>query len=330
MDSITVIFRLPASVLLLTVFLAYAQSASRAERSTVVPDASMRSILRDMRLEFTEKTSDNSAAFDFQLNGHQVTLLNHIKDMQLSACFDVSIALMKINRMLKMNQWNQQHFSTRAYRDELGCASLGANMGFAGGVTKAMIEDYIREFSTSVTVFARFVAASPVATMAWSQSREDTRSAPPWPSATTSVPGLLRINPNITLRYDPEKWKQTPSHEAGHFALSHSSAKGHALIIAEPIAVPLYSTQDVALANAQAVDPSAKVVFRDQRKVNGVVLRILKIEAEVDAVPMVYWGYYYADPNSTVQVVTYTEKALLPEHEDDFREFLNGLAVSVF
>jgi len=288
----------------------------------------MRSILHDMHLEFTEKTSEDSAAFDFQLNGHQVTLLNHVKDMQLSACFDYSIALMKIKPLLKMNQWNQQHFSTRAYRDELGCASLGGNLGFAGGVTNAMIEDYIRAFSTDIAVFARTVAASPVATMAWSQSREDTR--PAWPSATSSVPGLLKINPNITLKYDPEKWKQTPTHEAGHFALSHSSTKANALVIAESIAVPLVSTQDVALANVQAVDPSAKVVFRDQRKVNGVVLRILKIEAEVDAVPMVYWGYYYADRNSTVQVVTYTEKALFAEHESDFQELLNGLAVSVF
>ena len=140
--------------------------------------------------------------------------------MRLSACFDGIIALMK------MNQWNRQHFFTGAYTDELGCASLRADVGFAGGMTRAMIEEYIRQFSTAVTVFERFVAASPVAAMAWSQSREDTTSAPPWPRATGPAVGLLRINPNITLKYDPEKWKQTPSHEVGQFALSHSSTRG--------------------------------------------------------------------------------------------------------
>ena len=66
----------------------------------------------------------------------------------------------------------------------------------------------------------------------------------------------------------------------GRFLFSRSSGGGHALVIAEPIAVPLGSVEDVALANAQLVDPNAKIVFRDQRKVNGVVLRFLKIEAD--------------------------------------------------
>ena len=57
---------------------------------------------------------------------------------------------------------------------------------------------------------------------------------------------------------------------------------------------------------------------------------ILKIEAEINTVPMVYWGYYYAGQGSTVQVVTYTTKALLPKSENDFMELLNGLTVSVF
>ena len=76
------------------------------------------------------------------------------------------------------------------------------------------------------------------------------------------------------------------------------------LVIAERISVPLDSLQDVALANAQVADPSAKLVFRHKRRVNGVVLWFLKIEAEIDSVPMVYWGYYYADRNSTVQVAS--------------------------
>jgi hypothetical protein len=333
------------SKLLLAAFLAHAQPASNTARSAAVPHSTMRSILRGLRVEFSEKPADDSVAFDFQLNSHKVTLLNHIKDMQLSACFEGVVDPMKMNR------WSQEHFFTRAYVDEQGCASLGADVNFAGGVTKAMIEEWVNEFSTAVTVFARFVTelpsgantsastpstgipptpdgpASPIGKMAWSQSRADTRSVPAQQSESMSVPGLLTINRNLTLRYDPEKWKQTPSHDAAQFALSYSCGAGHAMVIAEPISVPPDSVEEVALANAQFADPNAKVVFRHKRRVDGVDLWLLKIEAELGTVPMVYCGYYYAGPSSTVQVVAYTTKTLFAESENDFMEFLNGLVV---
>jgi hypothetical protein len=64
------------------------------------------------------------------------------------------------------------------------------------------------------------------------------------------------------------------------------------------------------------------------RVTNEADLYFLKIEANVDTVPMVYCGYFYAGENGTVQVVTYTAKALLPEYEREFMDFLNGFAVS--
>ena len=129
--------------------------------------------------------------------------------------------------------------------------------------------------------------------MAWSQLGQPTKRTVPWPDAT-SVPGLLKMNRNVSLKYDPALWKQVEPHNAGEFVLLHSSGDAHALVIAEPIAVPLASVQDVALANAQAADPNAKVVFRDKRRVNGADLYFLKIEANVDTVPMVYCGDHYA------------------------------------
>ena len=52
----------------------------------------------------------------------------------------------------------------------------------------------------------------------------------------------------------------------------------------ERIEVPRLSVEDIALANAQLVDPQAKIVFRQQRRINGVDVRFLKIEAEVNRV----------------------------------------------
>jgi hypothetical protein len=151
---------------------------------------------------------------------------------------------------------------------------------------------------------------------------------PPGPGATGSVPGLLKIDSKVSLKYDPEQWRPAASDVGGQFAFSHSSAGGHALVIVERTAVPLDAVEDVALSNAQAVDPHARVVFRNRNWVNGVAFRFLKIEATVGTIPMDYWGYFYVGEGCTVQVITYTEKSQLPEHERGFMDFLNGLTVS--
>src|SRR5258708_11600412 len=264
--------------------------------------------------------------------------------MQLSACVEDHVGPMKAN------QWHQDHFFTRAYLDQHGCVALGSDVGFAGGVTNEMIEAFVSEFCTDVTIYAKFVtnlqpgsrtpsappgtgaqqadrSLLPIGTMTWSQLGQQMKPTAPWPDAT-SVPGILKINRNISLKYDPDLWKQAAPHNDGEFVLLHSSGAGHALVIAERIAVPLDSVEDVALANAQAVDSNAKVVFRHKRRVNGADLYFLKIEANVDTVPMAYSGYFYAGENGTVQVVTYTAKSLLPEYEREFMDFLNGFVVS--
>ena len=334
-----------ASILLLTALLGHAQPAANTNRSTTISDARMRTLLQGMGVNFTESSSDDSTVFAFQLNDHTVTLLNQVTSMQLSACFEGPVDLMKAN------QWNQVHYSTRVYVDQHGCGSLGANVGFAGGLTNEMIEAFISQFCTDVTIYGKYVSgppsdpipppappgaavqqvvrsSSPIGTMAWTQLGQRTKRAAPWSDATKSAPGLLNIRGNISLKYDPDRWKLTASHNERAFDLSHSSGDAHALVIAEPVAVPPDVISDIALANAQSADPNAKVIFRDKRRINGAAVYFLKIEANVDTVPMVYWGYFYAGENGTVQVVMSTTKTLLPQYQKDFLDFLNGFTVS--
>jgi len=338
-----VTLRLSASILFLAALLGHAQSTANTNGSADISPATMRLLLQGLGFQFTEKSSGDSAAFALHFDGHSVTLLSHAKIIQLSACFEDHVA------PIKQNQWNREHFSTRAYVDEQGCDSLGADVNFGVRVTNEMIEEFIGEFFTDVTIYAKFVtelppapntpsappaagpadrSTSPVGPMEWSQLGQNTKSVPPWPDAARSVPGLLKINRNISLRYDPDRWRQTAPDNDGQLALAHSSGDGHALVIAERIAVPRGSVEDVALANAQSVDPKAKIVFSQQRRVNGVDVRFLKIEADVNAVPMVYWGCFCGGEYGTVQVVTYTTKTLLPEYEKEFMDFLNGFMVS--
>ena len=219
-------------------------------------------------------------------------VLNKIKGLSLSACFDGGFEPMKAN------QWNREHFSTRAYLGETGCGSLGSDVSFGGGSTNQMIEDFVRQFCTDLVVFARFLAnspagiqsldrpASPIATMAWSQVGLPTKRVPPWAEPTRSVPGLLQIASKVSLKYDPDQWTPAAPHVDGQFAFSHSSGGGHALVLSERTAVPLGSVEDVVLANAQAVDPHARVVFRNRSWAKGVTFSFLKIEATVGTTPM--------------------------------------------
>ncbi|MBZ5575369.1 MAG: YbjN domain-containing protein [Acidobacteriia bacterium] len=155
----------------------------------------------------------------FHLNSRSVTVLNRRNGIHLSACFGVGVDL------LKQNQWNREHFSTGAYLDDQGCNALRSDVTFGGGATNRMIEEFVRQFCTDVAIFAKVVAQppsgpntpsaspaavvslsnrprSPIGPMAWSQSPPYAKHAPPLPGAASSVPGLLKINPKISLRYD--------------------------------------------------------------------------------------------------------------------------------
>ncbi len=330
--------RLSASILFLVALPGNAQSTANTNGSADISPARMRLLLQARGFEFTEESSDGSATFAFQLNGHAVTLLSHEKIIQLSACLEDNFSPMKAN------QWNREHFSSGVYLDPQRCAALRANANFGVRVTDEMIEEFIDGFFTDMTIYGKFLTefppaggpadrpTSPIGPMEWSQLGQNTKSVPPWADAAKPVPELLKINRNISLKYDPTQWRltapETSLDKDGQWALAHSSGDAHALVIAERIAVPRSSVEDIALANAQSVDPNARIVFRQQRRVNGVDVRFLKIEADVNAVPMVYWGCFYGGEYGTVQVVTYTAKTLWPDYEKKFMDFLDGFMVS--
>ena len=332
---------LSASILLLMILPARAQSPAKDTQSVPISDARMRSVLAGMALDFTEAPGGDATVFAIRLDGHRVALRNRAEGLSLSACFAGGI------EPIQANQWNREHFSTRAFLDEKGCVSLGAEVRFGGRPTIPMIQDFVRGFCTDVAVFARFLArpaaapdspaaavlsldrlASPIGAMAWTQLGPFAKRTPPAAAAVGSVPGLLKIHPDVALKYDPAQWTPAPPRGDGQFAFSHASGAAHALVVSEPVAVPLDSVADVVLANAQSVDPHARVVFRHRRWANGVAWWFLKVEAAVETTPMVYWGYFYAGEGRTVQVVAYTETSRLPEYGQAFTDFLNGLTVS--
>jgi len=145
-----------------------------------------------------------------------------------------------------------------------------------------------------------------------------------------SNPGLLFVNSKVSIKYDPKKWNQRRSDEVGHFKFIHSSSDGYAMamVIAERIPTPIDSLPDIVLSAIHSAGLNATIVFKEKRTVNGTDVWFLKMDGEVDTVPIVYCGYYYGGKGGTVQVVAFTAKTLFSEFEKDFMDFLNGLWIS--
>jgi hypothetical protein len=138
----------------------------------------------------------------------------------------------------------------------------------------------------------------------------------------------LSVNPKVHIEYDRQKWKQTKTNEVATFLFTHSSGDGYVKIMSERLSPPFDSLPDIVLSNLQEDDSSARIVFKEKRRVNGVDVWFIKMETEVNKIPLVLCGYYYAGKNGTVQVVTITGKNLFSEFEKDFMDFLSGLWIS--
>ena len=61
---------------------------------------------------------------------------------------------------------------------------------------------------------------------------------------------------------------------------------------------------------------------------NGTEMWFIKIDGQVDNVPIAYWGYFYSSKDGMVGAITISRKAASSEFEKDRMEFLNGLRIS--
>jgi hypothetical protein len=149
--------------------------------------------------------------------------------------------------------------------------------------------------------------------------------------ASPNIRGQLSLNSGkITVAYDEKKWRLINHEDAWHYTLRHHSGKGIVMVFAEAEGAPFRedSIPSAALAETRSEDPNARIVFQEKRLVHGVQMWCIKIEANVKAVPVVFYGYYYGGTVGTVRVITFVEKEDQKKSlERDFAKFLNSLRV---
>jgi len=126
----------------------------------------------------------------------------------------------------------------------------------------------------------------------------------------------------------PDTWKKLDKVDNGvEVGFEHKDGEMQAFIFAERIEIPLDKLKKIVLENMQALDKNAKIVFEEKRTVNGKKVLCLALEAAVEGIEVVYYGYYYSGDEGTIQVVTWTGRKLFKELKPEMEDFLNGFEI---
>lgn len=128
--------------------------------------------------------------------------------------------------------------------------------------------------------------------------------------------------------YDNTKWvivNQADDQGRIHFKLKRGDA--YAFVLIEEIGIPIATLREVALENAKAAAPDARIIFEENRTVNKTQVLCMKIEGTVKGIPFRYYGYYYGGKQGSIQLLTFTGQGIFEKYEQDFTDFLNGLEI---
>lgn len=170
-------------------------------------------------------------------------------------------------------------------------------------------------------------AAQPTGESARVTTRQ-TRPAPEFERPQSSSVGLRSRVGFMGFVYDPATWRQMqPLGPDVEFQLEHSSKAAWVMLIAEDVPMSIRALRAAALGNAQRTSPEARIVFEENRVVNGTEILCMRMELEFDEIPFTYLGYYWAGDEGAAQLIAYSEQHLFSRFEEDFNDLLNGFEV---
>ena len=158
-----------------------------------------------------------------------------------------------------------------------------------------------------------YVAVAPVSSAGASKRTEN----------ATSKVELGRTG--YSFYFDPEKWLQKPNDPDGKMIFVQKTGGDiYGMIISERIQAGADNLVKLALQNAKAVAPDAKITYSATKVVNGFPVRVATIQGNTQGIGFVYHSYYFSGKGGMVQVVTYTGANLFEESKPEMEEFLNG------
>lgn len=151
---------------------------------------------------------------------------------------------------------------------------------------------------------------------------------PPKPQPTRKLYKPQRGN--FGVWYDESKWqlsRRPNATDPNSQMFMLRGGDGYAVVITEELGIPMTALKRIALENAKTAASDAKIVFEEQRTVNGREVLCLKLTGTIEGIPFQYYGYYYGGKAGTIQVLTFTGESIFGKYEAEFTEFLNGLEI---
>jgi hypothetical protein len=100
------------------------------------------------------------------------------------------------------------------------------------------------------------------------------------------------------------------------------------VVLAERVEMSLEDLKEMAIANAREAAPDIRVIFEENRVVNGKNVLCMKMQGTTQGIRFVYYGYYNAGNAGVIQHLTYAPANLFSEYESVMTEFLNGLVIN--
>ena len=186
----------------------------------------------------------------------------------------------------------------------------------------------------AVTDEGKVVILSPDGTWVYEKPTDDTKASIP----TNPTPFGKEARSSFALKstknasvfwIDPKDWTFKPG-EAGspaEYTLRRKGGDLYAMAITEAVQIDLPNLVGVALENAKAAAPDARVVKQEYRTVNGLKVLYMEIAGTISGMKFKYLGHYYSNASGTTQYIVYTGENLVPKYASEISALLNGFSV---
>ena len=203
--------------------------------------------------------------------------------------------------------------------------SLLTISNFANGQTKALTES-----GREVILFDNNT---------WKYSQEDSDHAPVSIDSlvinknkfTKSVGATFLVKStafNVGVYMNPTKWTFAPHKDnetSPEYRFSLKSGDGYVMMITEKTQFDLEDMRKIALLNAQKASIDVKETNAEYRIVNNLKILCITFQGTIKGIKFTYFGYYYSNPNGTVQLISFCSQQSFDRIKKDLETFLNGI-----
>ena len=134
----------------------------------------------------------------------------------------------------------------------------------------------------------------------------------------------------FVFKYNSDKWIQQKATEFNKTIFSYkNNEEMYSMIMTEKFTkLDNSSLKAIILRNMIASAPDARIIYEENKIINGKKILCLKIMCTTLNIKLIYYGYYYSGKSSIIQVVTLSSYKLFSDYENEMTKFLNGLAIT--